>query len=338
MPDDGRQFDTADKAAALLLGTPLLAGVILVVLAFGSPGSAPYRDRQTIAPIAVGLIVLGVVGGALYVRWRLRRQRAASLDDMAANGAIRLPKQRRTPRLIQISHALAEQFLLPPASCSLPYAQPTVTAGQVSDAVYTAVRALEDRGQMPFDPESINLAAFLVLDFVKAGSGKLGMTTDLNRAVPMRDRRKVVRSFRDRAAVHVPLTLPKWALALGSLLAVAATFAITVPLAQGLDRTVSIDTEDSVTRLMARFIVRGGFFGILILFTFALVFLFRLLFPAFPDRCRTIGHLAARLPRQHTPDAETRWTREQIWAEVRRIIATPLNLDEAQVRFNTPCG
>lgn len=58
----GHPSETLDKAAALLLGTPALSGAMLLILALGSPGSVPYRERSTTIPIAVALIVLGGSG------------------------------------------------------------------------------------------------------------------------------------------------------------------------------------------------------------------------------------------------------------------------------------
>ena len=332
------RFEFIDKAAAFLLGVPLLIGTILLVLALGSPGSHPYRNRETAIPIAIALIVVGVAGGGGYLTWRIRAERADNLEQRANAGAIRLLPAQRTRSLIQISFALADELMLPPGSCIIPLQRDPITAGQLSKALYAAIRRLQSTGAMAVDPLASRVAAGLVVNFARAGSGQLTASTDLNHAIPISSRRKL-RSLIVKKGIPLPaLTLTPWAtgpVLLGSLL---ITFGTTIPLAQSLEQHHPIDTTDPSSTTLARFIVRGGFFVLLIASAAILGWIARFIVPAFPGRCRTIGHIAARIPQdRHSPSPESIWTAQQVWEELRPIIARAIGVEPHQVQPGTPC-
>src|SRR5882672_5975788 len=110
--EDRDQFEGPDKVAAIFLGTPALLGVILVTMAFSLEGSAPFRDRMTTVPVGIALLAAGGMGGTIYLRWRARKKKRLELEKLARSGAILLRSQQRTERMIRISYALADEFLL----------------------------------------------------------------------------------------------------------------------------------------------------------------------------------------------------------------------------------
>ena len=336
MSDDDR-FEWPDKIAAVLLGTPLVCGVIVLALALGSPGSAPYRDRATTVPVSVGLIVVGVAGSGAYIRWRLRAKRSMQLEAMAATGALRLLPHQRTPVLIRVSHALADELLLPPGSCPIPSRPTPLTAGELSAAVHAAIRRLESDGRVPIDPFMVVVVASVVVDFARAGSGTLGAATDLNDAIPMFGRQRLRRSLRRRGVTLPRWSIPTWALTAVVFAALAVTFGTVVPLAQWLDRAHAIDAGDNVQMLFARIMVRGGFFGLLIVSVVLFALIARWMVPVFPPGCRTVGQLAAGVqrtsPRQSSDPV---WDGGTVWEDVRHIVARQLRVDHSQVERSTP--
>src|SRR4051812_23503990 len=134
-------FEGQDKIAALALGVPALAGAMILSLALFSPGSAPNRDRGRMIPISAGLLLLGVGGGSAYVYRRIGKARALHLEERARTGALQLLTRQRSPGLIDISCALADEFVLMPGECAVPPTQNAgPTAGQLSKAVHSTIR------------------------------------------------------------------------------------------------------------------------------------------------------------------------------------------------------
>jgi uncharacterized protein (DUF2236 family) len=85
--------------------------------------------------------------------------------------------------------------------------------------------------------------------------------------------------------------------------------------------------------------VKGGFLVALVAVMYAVGVLIRLPFPAFPARCRTVGHLAAYVfpPRLRDTPAVP-WSEAQVWREVQRIVARAMRLDPAHIRAATACA
>ena len=335
----GHPSETLDKAAVILLGTPALSGAMLLILALGSPGSVPYRERSTTIPIAVALIVLAGTGGGFYLAWKHRKERRQELDRRANAGAIRLSPDRRTPRLVDISFSLADQFVLPAGSCILPTQTGPVTVSQVCLSVFAGIQKLEAKGQIPFDPSAVKMASLLVVKYARGGSGELRMSSDLNHLISFHTRRKLWRSLRQLRIGLPALAVPKWAMSIIFILSLAIAFGTTIPLVQYLDEKAPIHTQSTTERTFAEVIVRGGFFGLLLASSIVLTLVFWALFPVFPGSCRTIGHIAAYLPGERPADMPiTHWTKELVSSEVRRIIADCLDVQEEQIRPSTPCN
>jgi hypothetical protein len=339
---DDREFATADKAAAVFLGTPLLAGATMLSLALFFPGTAPYEDRRTIIPVAIGLGFAGAAGSVVYLRWRHRHKQSLILEQRARGGALRLPPRQQTPLMVEISFALANEFLLPPQVCDLSAQPPPITVALIADSVFTAIHDLELEGEMLIDPTGIGTARTFVAQYANTNSRSLQMVTSLADVVSMNRRRTMWRAARERPGGAVPkLAVEPWAIGLALLLSLGVTFGTTIALAQWLDRAHPIQHPNPVFMGIAKFIVRGGFFGLLFVSGLSLILLFPLFFPTFPETCRTIGHLAACIAPPESRDESSpsqTWTKELVWAEVRRIVAKAMRLDELQIRSSTVCA
>ena len=337
---DERQLDLADKAAAIFLGTPLLCGSILLVLAFYSPGSAPHRDRAKVVPVAIAAVVAGGAGGALYLRWRHRRKAEADLGALAARGALRLHPRQRTRVLVEISVTLADELLLPPHSAELPPAT-LVTAGVIADSVAALIRRLEAQGEMILDAASIDAARQELTRYASAGAAMLHAGTPLDEVIPVLRRHSVRRALARAAPVKLPkLAVPRWGIPVATVLSLALVFGTTIPLARWLDREHPVGDINPALAAAAKFMVKGGFLVALAVVMIAALWLLRLVFPSFPDNCRTLGHLGAYLdpPRLRQPPSFIPWTPAMVWQEVQRIVARATRLLPAQVRRSTPSG
>jgi hypothetical protein len=62
-----------DRILAIALAAPALSGAVMILLAYGSPGSAPSRNRATVIPVAILLLAFSAVGGAVYFLRQSRR-------------------------------------------------------------------------------------------------------------------------------------------------------------------------------------------------------------------------------------------------------------------------
>ena len=338
MVDEGH-FKWQDKAAAVLLGTPVLAGSIVLVLAFYSPGSAAYRDRANVAPIAAAAVVVGAVGGGFYLRWRSRRQAEIDLAARAAQGVLRLHPRLRTKRLVDVSVALADEFLLPPQSCDLAMA-PAVTAGAVYQSILALIRRLEAEGRMLIDPNAIAGAQIRLIRFAAAGAHTVGMSTPLADVVPVGRRRALWRDVARDVPVKLPkLVTPRWGIAVAVVVSLAVVFGTTIPLAQWLDREHPVGHVNPLLSAAAKFLVKGGFLLALVVVAYAVGVLIRLPFPAFPPQCRTVGHLAAyAFPPRGRQTPAVPWPEADVWREVQRVVAAASGMDPAQVRPTTACA
>ena len=128
-----------------------------------------------------------------------------------------------------------------------------------------------------------------------------------------------------------------WALTAVIFAALGVTFGTVVPLSQWLDRTHAIDTTNNVQRVIARIIVRGGFFVLLMISVVVFALIARWIVPVFPQGCRTVGQLAAGIqrtsPRQSSDPV---WDSATVWEAVRRVVARQLRVDQSLVKRSTP--
>jgi hypothetical protein len=261
------------------------------------------------------------------------------LQQLAGAGAIQLVAHLSSSRMIEISHSLADEFLLPHNACVVSDDHAAVTAGEICDSVCAAIRELESRGEMPIGPADVDHATKVVGPFARNATIKLRLTTDLNEAVPMGARRRLWQAANEqRARLLPPFGLPKWATGVAFAASLAITFGTTIPLAQWLDREHPVDESNGLMRIVAMIIVRGGFFLLLIVSAAAAALVLWRFFPQFPPTCRTVGHLAAYLRRDEARANRDRWSKELVWPEVRRIVACAIGVDETQVRPTTRCG
>ena len=100
--------------------------------------------------------------------------------------------------------------------------------------------------------------------------------------------------------------------------------------------THPVDTENPLMKGLAKIIVRGGFFVLLIGSMLGLGYIFRRAFPAFPPGCRTVGQLGAFLSAKEETGGEA-WTKEAVWCEVRGIVARTLRVRTEDVVASTKC-
>jgi hypothetical protein len=339
---ENRQNEAVLQLAALAFGVPLLAGAIMLYMALYARGSAPYEDRARMIPISVGLLIFGVGGTVWFARWLLRRQRRAKLAERAAAGALSLRPDQRTARAVALSFALRDELGLPPAAPGdAPVELGQLSAGELSRWVFDAFRELASHRSLALDPARVRSAIDLVgrqRHARRPADGGVHLSTPLADLIPRRGRRRAWRAFGESAGGRLPpLRLMGWAAALAVILALALTYGIVVPLTQIADRSGVSAGEDAVGRIIARIVVRGGFFVILIGAIIGFGLLFRWWFITFPSGCRTVGHLSIWLagPPGSPPFAEFNWTPESVWTEVRRIVARSFEVPEDHVQPST---
>ena len=334
---DAKSFDTTDQLAGIFLGTALVAGATILAMALFAPKSLPLENRATVIAISTALVMVGSGGGIAYLRWRSRQQQKDKLNALAQAGALRLGPGEYTQRLVEISFALAEELLLPPACCELRVGSGAITAKSISESVGEAIARLEQQEQMRIAPGSLRATNALVARFTDGPALRMRMDTRLADVVPMRRRREMWLATAKATAVRVPvLTLPPWGMGIAMVLALAITFGTTIALAQWLDQAHPVRDPSVFVTLVAKLIVRGGFFVILTGCGFVFALLFWKLFPTFPGGCRTVRHLSGYL--NTGTGVRESWNSELVWAEVRRIIAETLRVPESQVRPTTECG
>lgn len=145
----------------------------------------------------------------------------------------------------------------------------------------------------------------------------------LNSLIPMSQRRTARRQLQERLDVRLPrLGISPIALKVAIALAVVATYAIVVPLAEWSDQAHPVHDPPFLVRTGAAILVRGGFFILLIL----LVIIFReiggLLFPGFPAGCATLSELALFTGALNpATESSPGWTLEQVRDEVRDVVS-----------------
>lgn len=113
------------------------------------------------------------------------------------------------------------------------------------------------------------------------------------------------------------------------ILAIAATFAIVVPLVEYVDTEHPIHNPPYLVLLATKILVRGGFFVLLITLIVLFGQIVRLLLPGFPEGCATIAELSLFTDTSITRDGgENGWTLDEVNAEVRSVFATVARMPE----------
>lgn len=304
-----------------------------VAILIGTIGHGPDPDANRVSLIAgASILPVAVLTFLLALRSQLKRSRNENFDAKAAQGTLNLRGIEPTTTLVALSSALADRFQARVAANDPPLNWAQFTVGDLVQLLLAKLRSDAGDGRRCVQPAALERVRN-ALRVPGAMTTPLGLDQSLARSIPTSARHDAWHRLETSIGAKLPRLgverIPRW---IAFATALALTYAILIAIMSYLDRTLPLHDPPILARIAGKVLVRGGFLFVLAFLVSGLVSLARTFWPAFPKGCTTVAELAVWVHHNTTtPGDPGTWAQEDVWTEVRQVVAKTLRLPESAV-------